>query len=106
MKAAANTERICVIVTESVTGGDKIFMGITVDLVSEVLNIKAGGIEDAPNFGSRLDAAYILASFSSDTSFFSMTYPSVDLIRYCTLACSSMSAQSPILSSFFNSPCF
>ena len=35
-------------------------MGIVVDAVSEVMNIKAGDIEDTPNFGSRLNTEYIL----------------------------------------------
>jgi len=35
-------------------------MGIVVDSVSEVLNIKGNDIEDTPNFGSRLETNYIL----------------------------------------------
>jgi chemotaxis signal transduction protein len=35
-------------------------MGIVVDSVSEVLNIKAEEIEDTPNFGTRLNTDYIL----------------------------------------------
>jgi purine-binding chemotaxis protein CheW len=35
-------------------------MGIVVDAVSEVLNIKGNDIEDTPNFGSRLETNYIL----------------------------------------------
>ncbi|HLZ19953.1 MAG TPA: chemotaxis protein CheW, partial [Smithellaceae bacterium] len=31
-----------------------------VDSVSEVVNIKTAEIEDAPNFGSKLNTAYIL----------------------------------------------
>jgi chemotaxis signal transduction protein len=37
-----------------------IIMGIVVDTVSEVLNIKSSDIEDAPSFGFRLDTDYIL----------------------------------------------
>jgi len=54
------TERTCIIVVEISGAGKKIHMGIVVDSVSEVLNIKAGDIEDTPNFGSRLDTDYIL----------------------------------------------
>jgi purine-binding chemotaxis protein CheW len=54
------TERTCIIVVEITGGGKKIHMGIVVDSVSEVLNIKSGDIEDTPNFGSRLDTGYIL----------------------------------------------
>ncbi|HOW58037.1 MAG TPA: chemotaxis protein CheW, partial [Smithellaceae bacterium] len=37
-----------------------VLIGILVDSVSEVLNIKAGDIEDTPNFGTRLNTDYIL----------------------------------------------
>jgi len=60
MEETADTERTCIIVIEITTGGDKIFMGIVVDSVSEVLNIKGTEIEDTPNFGFKLDTAYIL----------------------------------------------
>ena len=53
-------ERTCIIVVEIAGVGKKIPMGIVVDSVSEVLNIKAGDIEDTPNFGSRLETDYIL----------------------------------------------
>ena len=54
------TERTCIIVVEIDGDNRKIQMGIVVDSVSEVLNIKGGDIEDAPNFGSRLNTDYIL----------------------------------------------
>ena len=54
------TERTCIIVVEIAGASKKIPMGIVVDAVSEVLNIKAGDIEDTPNFGSRLETDYIL----------------------------------------------
>lgn len=60
MKAMADTERTCIIVTEIATNGNKISMGIVVDSVSEVVNIKSGEIENTPNFGAKLDTAYIL----------------------------------------------
>ena len=60
MEGVESTERTCIIVTEIATGGNKIFMGLVVDSVSEVLNIKMAEIEDTPNFGSQLDTAYIL----------------------------------------------
>lgn len=61
MAAAPYTERTCVIVVE-ISGRDRgnFFMGIVVDSVSEVLNIKEAEIEDAPNFGAQMDTAYIL----------------------------------------------
>jgi purine-binding chemotaxis protein CheW len=60
MASAESTERTCIIVTEIAAGGNKIAMGIVVDSVSEVLNIKAGDIENTPSFGAKLDTAYIL----------------------------------------------
>jgi len=53
-------ERTCIIVVEIAGAVKKIPMGIVVDSVSEVLNIKSGDIEDTPNFGSRLETDYIL----------------------------------------------
>jgi len=53
-------ERTCIIVVEITGAGKKIPMGIVVDAVSEVLNIKGNDIEDTPNFGSRLETNYIL----------------------------------------------
>ena len=60
IEAMDYTERTCIIVVEITSGNNKISMGIVVDSVSEVLNIKAAEIEDTPNFGTRLDTSYIL----------------------------------------------
>jgi purine-binding chemotaxis protein CheW len=60
MEAMEYTERTCIIVVEIEEDNRKIQMGIVVDAVSEVMNIKAGDIEDTPNFGSRLNTEYIL----------------------------------------------
>jgi purine-binding chemotaxis protein CheW len=60
MEAMDYTERTCIIVTEIAAGPNKIAMGIVVDSVSEVLNIKAAEIADTPDFGSKLDTSYIL----------------------------------------------
>jgi purine-binding chemotaxis protein CheW len=60
MDVAEYTERTCIIVVEISSEQQKILMGIVVDSVSEVLNIRAGEIESTPNFGSRLDTDYIL----------------------------------------------
>ena len=60
MEAMGYTERTCIIVVEITGENKKIQMGILVDAVSEVLNIKAGDIEDTPNFGSCLNTDYIL----------------------------------------------
>jgi len=60
MEAMDYTEKTCIIVVEITTSGQKVMIGVLVDSVSEVLNIKGGDIEDAPNFGSRLNTDYIL----------------------------------------------
>jgi len=60
MDAIGYTERTCIIVVEITGDGKKIQIGILVDSVSEVLNIKANDIEDTPNFGSHLNTDYIL----------------------------------------------
>jgi purine-binding chemotaxis protein CheW len=60
MEAMDYTERTCIIVVEIGAHSDRIQIGIVVDSVSEVLNIKAGEIEETPNFGSRLQTDYIL----------------------------------------------
>lgn len=54
------TERTCIIVIEIAKERGHILIGILVDSVSEVLNIKSGDIEDTPNFGTRLNTDFIL----------------------------------------------
>ena len=54
------TERTCIIVVDLKSQGADILIGVVVDSVSEVLNIKADDIEDTPTFGTRLDTTYIL----------------------------------------------
>ena len=54
------TERTCIIVVEISSLGKTIAMGIVVDSVSEVLNIKNGDIEDTPSFGTKLKTEFIL----------------------------------------------
>jgi purine-binding chemotaxis protein CheW len=54
------TEKTCIIVVEVARGGSKQPIGIIVDSVSEVLNIRGGDIEETPDFGSRLDTRFIL----------------------------------------------
>ena len=58
--AAEFTERTCIIVVEITTAGRTILMGIVVDSVSEVLNIKGADIEATPSFGTKLNTEYIL----------------------------------------------
>jgi purine-binding chemotaxis protein CheW len=65
MDAIEYNERTCIIVVELFGTGRSINMGIVVDSVSEVLNIKATDIEDTPNFGSSLNTEYILGMAKS-----------------------------------------
>jgi len=61
LEAASYTERTCIIVAEISSDERKVLMGIIVDSVSEVRNIKPEEIEDAPAFGARTQTEYILA---------------------------------------------
>ena len=54
------TERTCIIVVEITGQTGMIQVGIVVDAVSEVLNIKGGEIEKTPSFGAKLNTDYIL----------------------------------------------
>jgi purine-binding chemotaxis protein CheW len=60
MPAMEYTERTCIIVIEISKDSSHVLIGILVDSVSEVLNIKGTDIEDTPNFGSRLNTDFIL----------------------------------------------
>lgn len=54
------SERTCIIVVEIGGQAGTILVGIVVDAVSEVLNIKGGDIEKTPTFGTKLNTDYIL----------------------------------------------
>jgi len=56
----AYTDRTCIIVVEIAGQTGPVLTGIVVDSVSEVLNIKAGDIEETPSFGAKLNTDYIL----------------------------------------------
>ena len=60
MKESDYTERTCIIVVDLKNKAADVLIGVVVDSVSEVLNIKAEDIEDTPTFGTKLDTAYIL----------------------------------------------
>ncbi|HNQ01856.1 MAG TPA: chemotaxis protein CheW [Syntrophales bacterium] len=60
LEAAAYTERTCIIVVEVAGQGGSVMMGIVVDAVSEVLNIRGADIENTPAFGVRLNTDFIL----------------------------------------------
>ena len=60
MEESAYTERTCIIVVEVTNRRGRVQIGIIVDAVSEVLNIKAGDIEETPTFGTSFDSDFIL----------------------------------------------
>jgi purine-binding chemotaxis protein CheW len=60
MESIDYTERTCIIVVEIETQSTTVLIGIVVDAVSEVLNIKEKEIEETPAFGTSLDTDYIL----------------------------------------------
>ena len=60
MSAIDYSERTCIIVVEIDGQAGTVQVGIVVDSVSEVLNIKSEEIEETPTFGTRLNTDYIL----------------------------------------------
>ncbi len=66
MDAIDYTDRTCIIVVEIAGETGSVMIGIVVDTVSEVLNIKTEEIEDSPAFGTKLDTDYILGMAKMD----------------------------------------
>jgi purine-binding chemotaxis protein CheW len=60
MKEIHYTERTCIIIVEVIKKKDSLIMGMVVDSVSEVLNIRSADIADTPAFGTKVDTTYIL----------------------------------------------
>ena len=60
MPAMNYTERTCIIVVEISGQAGTVQVGVVVDAVSEVLNVKAEDIEPTPSFGTKLNTDYIL----------------------------------------------
>jgi purine-binding chemotaxis protein CheW len=60
MDSAADTDESCIIVVDVASSGDSILMGLLVDAVSEVLDIGAEEIQDAPEFGAQINTDFIL----------------------------------------------
>ncbi|MDZ7640923.1 MAG: chemotaxis protein CheW [Desulfurivibrio sp.] len=61
MEEVEHTERTCIIVVEVENhDSNHLVVGTVVDSVSEVLNIKADEIEDAPAMGAALDDDFLL----------------------------------------------
>ncbi len=60
LEKAEQTDQTCIVVVEVRTGEGTLQMGILVDAVSEVLDIKGEQIEDAPAFGADVNTHFIL----------------------------------------------
>ncbi|MDQ5987940.1 MAG: Chemotaxis protein CheW [Syntrophus sp. SKADARSKE-3] len=60
MVTADYTDHTCIIVVEITLSSRSVPVGIVVDEVSEVLNIKGGDIDETPSFGVRLEMDFIL----------------------------------------------
>lgn len=60
MESMDYTERTCIIVVEISGDGGSVLMGIVVDSVSEVINVRNDDIEETPTFGTKLNTDYIL----------------------------------------------
>jgi purine-binding chemotaxis protein CheW len=68
MNSADYTERTCIVVVEIDSDTGKLHIGVVVDSVSEVLNIKGSDIEDTPAFGTALNTDYILGMAKAGNS--------------------------------------
>lgn len=66
MAAADYTDRTCIIVVEIQGETATIQVGIIVDAVSEVMNIKAEEVEAAPSFGIKVETGFLLGMVNMD----------------------------------------
>ena len=66
MDTADYTDRTCIIVVEIQGQETTIQVGIVVDAVSEVMNIKAEEVVNAPSFGTKVETDYILGMANMD----------------------------------------
>jgi purine-binding chemotaxis protein CheW len=60
MEAAVDTDQTCIIIVDVKGTSGNVQIGILVDSVLEVLDIKGQDIEDAPSFGTNVYTAFIL----------------------------------------------
>jgi len=60
MDSVDDTEQTCIIVVDVASKATSVQIGILVDSVSEVLDIKGEDIEDPPSFGTDVNSAFIL----------------------------------------------
>jgi len=66
MEAIPYSDRTCIIVVEIDSNASTLLIGIVVDAVSEVLNIREEEIEETPKFGTSLNTEYILGMAKRD----------------------------------------
>lgn len=66
MAATPYNERTCIIVVDIQGDGQSTRMGVIVDAVSEVLNVRGEEIEPAPSFGHQARTEYILGMANMD----------------------------------------
>jgi purine-binding chemotaxis protein CheW len=66
MNEIAYTDRTCIIVVEVQGEASMVQVGVVVDAVSEVLQIREDAIEATPSFGARVDTEYILGMANLD----------------------------------------
>jgi purine-binding chemotaxis protein CheW len=55
-----DTEKTCIIVVQITSDAGVVVMGIIIDEVKEVLDIKAENIEETPSFGASINTEFIL----------------------------------------------
>jgi purine-binding chemotaxis protein CheW len=66
MNEVAYTERTCIIVVEIAGHAGSVPVGIIVDSVSEVANIRGDIIQESPSFGSKVSTEFILGMANMD----------------------------------------
>jgi len=60
LERVPDTDKTCIIVVEVMTPKGKVSMGIIVDEVAEVLDVRPEEVDQAPEFGSTLSMDFIL----------------------------------------------
>jgi purine-binding chemotaxis protein CheW len=55
-----DTERTCIVVIQIEQNEKRINMGVVIDEVREVLEIRAGDIEETPEFGAGIDTQFLM----------------------------------------------
>ena len=63
-----DTEKSCIIVVQISSGEGRVTMGVIIDEVREVLDIRVENIEETPSFGSNIDTGFILGMGKIGTS--------------------------------------